>query len=99
MTFSSIPLPQGIENDPEVYEAVKRLALKTVDAAIDILDTAAPQQQLQMIRVVLPRFTGGLSQKAGDGNDELRGQVTEMFGAIAQALDPAPDPDEHDADD
>lgn len=74
-----------------MYDAVKRLALKTVDAAIEILDTAAPTQQLSMIRVVLPRFTGGLSKKSGDDNDGLRARVEEMFGKVERALT---DPDE-----
>lgn len=98
--MAELPQAAGIEHDPEVYAAVKKLALKTVDAAIEILDTAAPAQQLQMIRVVLPRFTGGLSQKAGDGHDELRGRVEEMFGAVAAALDTdTVDPEEPNAPD
>lgn len=89
MTDPATPIPAvvGIEHDPEVYAAVKRLALATVEAAIEILDTAAPQQQQQMIRIVLPKFTGGLTQKAGDDHDELRGKVTEMFAGIAIELD------------
>lgn len=82
-----IPAVAGIENDPEVYAAVKRLALATVEAAIDILDTAAPQQQQTMIRIVLPKFTGGLTQNKTDDQAELRGKVTEMFAAVAEGLD------------
>jgi hypothetical protein len=93
-----VPAVAGIEHDPEVYAAVKRLALATVEAAIDILDTAAPQQQQQMIRIVLPRFTGGLSQKAGDQNEELRGKVTEMFATVAEALDAVNADSDSDAD-
>lgn len=94
MPEPAIPAVAGIETDPEVYAAVKRLALATVEAAIEVLDTAAPSQQIQMIRVVLPRFTSGLNRKEGDDNEELRGKVTTMFSAVAEAIDHANADDE-----
>jgi hypothetical protein len=86
MTPTELPIPAGIEHDPEIYAAVKKLAIATVDAAIDVLDTGSPAVQMQMIRIVLPRFTSSLNAQKGDGNDELRGRVETMFGAVAEAL-------------
>jgi len=94
--IAALPTVAGIENDPEVYAAVKNLALRTVDAALEILDTAAPLQQQSMIRILLPKFAGGLSKRAGDDNAELRSKVMAMYSEVAAALE---DPDEHPADD
>jgi hypothetical protein len=81
-----IPEGFGLEDDPEVYAAVKELALHSVHVAMDILDEAAPQQQLQMIRILMPRLMGTLSKGGEDDNEELRKRLNEMYAEVRAAL-------------
>lgn len=87
-----IPVGLGLEDDPEVYDAIKRLALHSVDVAIDILDEAAPREQLSLIRMLLPRLTGSLTKGGEDEQAELRAAVAKMYEEVSAAL-PGGEPD------
>lgn len=91
-----LPLPPnvGLEQDPDIYLAVKRLALTAIDAAIDILDSAAPAQQAIIIRILLPRLTSALRTAPEDDKGELRASVTAIFDKVREAIDPIEDPSE-----
>ncbi len=92
-----IPAGVALEADPDVYDAVKSLALRTIEAAVDILDTAAPQQQLQMIRIMLPRLTSSLRTAPEDDKGELRDGMTAIYDMVRDALEP-PDSDPAEAE-
>lgn len=81
-----IPAGLGLESDPDIYLAVKSLMLLGVSAAKDILDTAAPAIQLQMIRILLPRITGAISQGGGDKDEELKKMVAGLYDQVADAI-------------
>ncbi len=98
MSAPLIPEGLGLEHDPEVYDAVKALALKSVAAAVDILDTAAPQQQLQMIRILIPRLTSSLKTASTDDKAELRDQVAGLYTMVSDALTDPHELDDLDSD-
>ena len=80
------PLIAGIENDPEVREAVKQLALDTVQSARDVLATGSPAIQLQMIRILLPGISRTVGKSDEKGDEELRKGLEKMYGDITKAL-------------
>lgn len=80
-------LPAGLENDPDVRDAVKALTLTAIEEATELMETAAPAIKLQLIRVVLPAAARALA--AGGSEDdlvELRQAVTTMNESIVAGL-------------
>ncbi len=78
--------PKGVEQDPRVYEAMIDLAVSTIKRAKEILDSAAPQQQLNLIRMMLPPLMRSMSQGGEDDLAELRKQVAGMNEMVEKAL-------------
>lgn len=78
-------IPDNIAADPEVYEAMKQLALDTINHARDILDTAAPAQQLTMIRILLPKLTASLGSGDEKKDKELREGLEAMYADVRAA--------------
>jgi len=79
-------LPSGLETDPLVYDAMRDLALASIAEAKDIIHTAAPQQKLLFLRIILPRLMGSLTQGGEDEFAQLREQMDEMTKGVRDAL-------------
>jgi hypothetical protein len=87
MTIPLVPdLPAGLEHDPEVFQAMKRLALAAIESATDLLETSAPAIQMQMIRLLLPQVSRSLSTAKGDDDGELKAAVSEMYDAVRASI-------------
>lgn len=78
-------IPDSVADDPDVSAALKALALETIQHARDILDTAAPTQQLSMIRILLPRLTSSIGSGDEEKDRELRAGLESMYADIRQA--------------
>lgn len=81
-------LPNGLDRDEQVYDAMRDLALSSIAEAKDIIQTAAPQQKLLFLRIILPRLMGSLTQGGEDEFAELKAQMDEMTQGIRDALTP-----------
>lgn len=80
-------LPESLAHDPDIYNAIKSLVLDAIDEAREILDTAAPTNKLNLIRILLPAASRALSARQdSDGLDELRERIDTMYEAMRQGM-------------
>ena len=81
---SLLPAGAGLESDPDVREAVKQLALHTIEITEEILDSAAPQQQLQMIRILMPRIVSSIGKETGEEDEAMKAAVQSLYDNIME---------------
>ncbi len=86
MTEPVLALPAGIENDPEVFAAIKQLALLTIAQTRDLLLTAAPSVQQSVIRMLLPQLTRSLANGNTDDNEDLKKEVSDLYAEVRASL-------------
>lgn len=71
----------GLDDDPEVRAAIRRLAIDAIEQARELLIDASPNIKMQMIRQLLPALAKSLS--AGKDEDEATKEalatVTELY--------------------
>ena len=91
MTAIPIEIPPGLENDPEVKAAMKKLALASVERAIFLLEEGSPAVQATVVRMLLPSITRSLAtpQKDEDDKSELKEKIDTMYGAVLEAITPS----------
>lgn len=79
-------LPAGLEQDPEIYDALKQLALDAIESARDNLRRSAPSIQLQVVRLVLPSVSRALANQRDDSDDDLKEAVDAMYADVRKAI-------------
>lgn len=84
--MTEIAIPAGLENDPEVYAAMKSLALSAIQNAKEILETTAPSVQMQVVRMLLPAVSRSLSQRNEDDNDELKAELQSLYEDVRKHI-------------
>lgn len=76
----------GLEDDPEIREAIKQLALTAIEEASELIQHAAPNVKANLIRQLLPPLAKSLA--SGKGEDEalveMRSAIGEMYDAAMQ---------------
>lgn len=81
-----VSLPAGLENDPEVYAAMKELALSAIRAAHDNLENSAPFVQMQVVRMLLPSVTRSLAHRSEDDDDELKTELAALYADVRSSI-------------
>jgi hypothetical protein len=78
-------IPDDLLSDPDVYNAVKQLALGAIREAQDILNDGIPAIKLQLIRSLLPQIARSLATKREDSEEkELQEELSNLYGNIAK---------------
>lgn len=84
-----VTIPAGLETDPEVRAALKRMTLAAIESATDILENAAPAVQQPLVRSLVTGLARSLVQSSDtDELKELRELVAGMYANIEAATAP-----------
>jgi hypothetical protein len=86
VTAIPISLPPGLENDPEVKAAMKKLALASIDKAMELLEEGAPAIQQRIVAMLLPSVTRSLATASQDVNGDLKEKVDAMYDSVRKAI-------------
>ncbi len=86
MTAIPVSLPPGLENDPEVKAAMKRLALASIEKAMELLEDGSPAIQQRVVAMLLPQVTRSLATSSTDVDGELKAKVDEMYDNVRKAI-------------
>lgn len=79
-------LINAVVDDTDVKAAVKALAMSALNEAQEIIDSGAPQQKSNVLRMLLPALVASLKEtQSGDGLEELRKTQNELFAATRDA--------------
>lgn len=80
-------LPPGLEDDPDILEAVKALTLAAISEAQHLIDNGIPAVKMQLIRTVLPAAAKALASKKGtDAKEELQAEMKKMYAGVRGAI-------------
>lgn len=80
---SAVPFSfAGLEDDPEIRDAIKQLALTAIEEAADLIQNAAPNVKANLIRQLLPPLAKSLASGKGDDEAlvEMRKAIEQMYG-------------------